>query len=296
MNYYNEIKNKLIDNEIYEKAKDYSKERNKVITYFEIGRLLNEAGSKYGEDIIGKYSEKLMIEVGKKYNPRTLRSMKQLYITFNDDFWKPLVSKLNWTNLLLIMPLKDKDKMYYYANLSIKENLSKRQLQLKIKNKEYERLDNKTKEKLITKEKTKVTDFIKNPIIIKKSNNYEEISEKVLKRLILEDMKNFLKELGEGFTYISDEYKIKIGDTYNYIDLLLYNIKYRCYVIIELKVTDLKKEHIGQIQIYMNYVNKNIKSIYEDKTIGIIIVKKDNKFVMEYCSDERVYRATYILN
>lgn len=194
------------------------------------------------------------------------------------------------------MPLKDKDKMYYYANLSIKENLSKRQLQLKIKNKEYERLDNKTKEKLITKEETKVTDFIKNPTIIKNSNNYEEISEKVLKRLILEDMKNFLKELGKGFTYISDEYKIKIGDTYNYIDLLLYNIKYRCYVIIELKVTDLKKEHIGQIQIYMNYVNKNIKSIYEDKTIGIIIVKKDNKFVMEYCSDERIYRATYILN
>ena len=169
------------------------------------------------------------------------------YCFFNDDFWKPLVSKLNWINLLLITPLKDKDKMYYYANLSIKENLSKRQLQLKIKNKEYERLDNKTKEKLITKEKTKVTDFIKNPIIIKNSNNYEEISEKVLKRLILEDMKNFLKELGEGFTYISDEYKIKIGDTYNYIDLLLYNIKYRCYVIIELKVTDLKKEHIGQI-------------------------------------------------
>ena len=194
------------------------------------------------------------------------------------------------------MPLKDKDKMYYYANLSIKENLSKRQLQLKIKNKEYERLDNKKKEKLITKEEIKVTDFIKNPIIIKNSNNYEEISEKVLKRLILEDMKNFLKELGEGFTYLSDEYKIKIGNTYNYIDLLLYNIKYRCYVVIELKVTDLKKEHIGQIQVYMNYVNKNIKSIYEDKTIGIIIVKKDNKFVMEYCSDERIYRTTYIFN
>lgn len=178
MNYYNEIKNKLIDNKIYEKAKDYSKERNKVITYFEIGRLLNEAGSKYGEDIIGKYSEKLMVEVGKKYNPRTLRSMKQLYITFNDDFWKPLVSKLNWTNLLLIMPLKDKDKMYYYANLSIKENLSKRQLQLKIKNKEYERLDNKTKEKLITKEKTIVTDFIKNSIIIKKVTTMKKYRKK----------------------------------------------------------------------------------------------------------------------
>lgn len=296
MNYYNEIKNKLIDNKIYEKAKDYSKERNKVITYFEIGRLLNEAGSKYGEDIIGKYSEKLMIEVGKKYNPRTLRRMRQLYIMFNKEKWSPVVTKLNWSHYVVLMSLNDSKMINYYINICNQNNLSKRELETKIKNKEYERLNDKTKEKLITKEETRVFDFIKNPIIIKNSNNYEEISEKVLKRLILEDIKNFLKELGEGFTYISDEYKIKIGDTYNYIDLLLYNIKYRCYVIIELKVTDLKKEHIGQIQIYMNYVNKNIKSIYEDKTIGIIIVKKDNKFVMEYCSDERIYRATYILN
>ena len=115
MNYYDEIKNKLVDNEIYSKVKDYSKERYRVMTYFEIGRLLSEAGSKYGDNIIDRYSQKLMLEVGKKYNPRTLRSMRQLYFMFKDDFWKPLVSKLSWTNLLLIMPLKDQNKMYYYA-------------------------------------------------------------------------------------------------------------------------------------------------------------------------------------
>ena len=107
MNYYNKIKNKLIDNEIYEKVKDYSKERNRVKTYFDIVRLLNEVGSKYGESIIENYSKKLIIDVGKKYNVRTLRSIRQLYIMFNDDFWKPVVSKLSWTNLLLIMPLKE---------------------------------------------------------------------------------------------------------------------------------------------------------------------------------------------
>ena len=109
-------------------------------------------------------------------------------------------------------------------------------------------------------------------------------------------MKNFLKELGDGFTYISDEYKIKLGSTYNYIDLLLYNIKYHCCVVIELKVTSLKAEHIGQIKKYMNYIDKNIKTIEEDKTMGIIICKKDNKFVMKYASDDRVYRVTCILN
>ena len=104
-----------------------------------------------------------------------------------------------------------------------------------------------------------------------------------------------MKELGNGYAYIDSEYKIKIGNNYNYIDLLLYNIEYNCYVIIELKVTELKKEHIGQIETYMNYIDKNLKTINQDKTIGIIICKKDNKFIMEYCSDERIYRTTYEL-
>ena len=295
MNYYDDIKNKLIDNEIYERVKDYYKESNRVNTYFEVGKLLSDAGKHYGENIIEKYSKKLVIEVGKKYNARTLRSMRQLHTVFGNDFWKPVVSKLTWTNLLLIMPLRNQDKMYYYANQCINYNLSKRQLQEKIKAKEYERLDEKTKNKLINQERTVVSDFIKNPILIKNIYKYKEISEKILKRLILEDMDNFLTELGEGFCYIKNEYKIKLGDRYNYIDLLLYNIKYKCYVVIELKVTELKSEYIGQIEKYMNYIDKNIKSIDEDKTVGIIICKKNNRFVMEYCSDSKIYSIIYSL-
>ena len=118
---------------------------------------------------------------------------------------------------------------------------------------------------------------------------------KVLKRLILEDLDNFLKELGDGFSYIESEYKIKIGDRYNYIDLLLFNIEYNCYVVVELKVTELKAEHIGQISKYINYIDKNLRKIYQDKTIGIIIVKKDNEFIMEYVSDDRMHSSTYKL-
>ena len=165
----------------------------------------------------------------------------------------------------------------------------------KIYHKEYERLDDKTKDKLITKEKPKVNDFIKNPILIRNSYNYEKISESILKKLILEDLDNFLTELGDGFTYIKSEYKIKIGSDYNYIDLLLFNYIYNCFVVVELKVTVLKKEHIGQIQVYMNYIDKNIKSIYQDKTIGIIICKKGNSFVLEYSSDNRIYETVYKL-
>ena len=131
--------------------------------------------------------------------------------------------------------------------------------------------------------------------MIKNSNNYDVISEKVLQKLILEDIPSFLDELGNGFTFIENEYKIKIGDRYNYIDLLLFNIEYNCYTVVELKVSELKKEHIGQIEVYMNYIDKNLKKINHDKTIGIIICKKDNKFIMEYCSDKRILSKEFLL-
>ena len=296
MNYYNEIKNKIIDNEIYAKAKDYSKERNRVKTYFEIGKLLSEAGNKYGESIIGKYSKRLVSEVDKKYNKRTLFRMRQFYITFTNLKVSPLGTQLSWSHYRALLPIKNLNEIKYYIMIARIQNLSKRELENRIKSNEYERLDNKTKNKLINKEQPIISDFIKNPIIIKNRNNYSEITEKLLKQLILEDIDNFLLELGEGFCYIKSEYKIKLGDRYNYIDLLLYNIKFKCYVVLELKVTELKSEYIGQIKKYMNYIDKNIKSFDEDNTIGIIICKKDNKFVMEYCSDDRVFRTTYLLN
>ena len=295
MNYYNEIKNKIIDNEIYSKIKDYSKERNTVITYYEIGRLLNEAGGKYGDNIINEYSKKLVIDVGKKYNRSTLFRMKQLYNIFSNEKVAPLVQQLTWSHCLILIPIKDINKIYYYAFQVSARNLSKRQLEYLVKSNEYERLDESTKNKLINNEKSNIIDNIKNPILIKNSNNYEEISEKILQKIILEDIESFMKELGNFFSFIGSEYKIKIGNRYNYIDLILFNIQYNCYVVVELKVTELKKEHIGQIQFYMNYIDNNLKTINQEKTIGIIICKKENKYVIEYCSDKRIVARYYEL-
>ena len=292
MNYYKEIKNKLIDNEIYSKSKEYSKERYRVITYYEIGKLLSEAGSRYGENIIQKYADKLVVDVGKKYNYRTLYRMRKFYQVFSNEKLTPLVSKMNWSHYLQVLSIKNIDEIVYYINICIKENLSKRDLQNKIKSKEYQRLDENTKNKLINKEEEKIEDFIKNPVLIKNSYS-EEVSEKILKRLILEDIGKFLKELGNGFSYIDSEFKIKIGDRFNFIDLLLFNYIYNAFVVVELKVTEIKVDHIAQIKKYMNYIDKKVKSISQDNTIGIVICKRDNVFVMEYCSDERVYRTTY---
>ena len=298
MKYYNEIKNKLIDNEVYKKVKDYSKNRNDLSTYYEVGKLLYEAGNKYGEGIIKKYSERLVIEVGRNYNERTLRRIRQFYLVFKDEIWSTMSTKLMWSHYTEILSLSNVNEINYYINITEKYNLSVRQLRERIKNKEYQRLDDNTKLKLINKEETKINDFVKNPIVIHNKYNFdkERISEKVLQNLILEDIPSFLDELGDGYSFIRNEYKIKMGDTYNYIDLLLFNIKYNCYVVVELKVTELKKEHIGQIEVYMNYIDKHIKTINQDKTIGIIITKRDNHYYIEYSSDKRILTREYILN
>ena len=301
MNYYNEIKNELINNEVYKSVKDYSKNKNELSTYYNVGKLLIEAQggeerAKYGDGLIKEYSKKLSEELGGKYNITTLKRMRQFYLIIEKG--ATLWHQLTWSHYRELLTFDNVDEINYYIKQTEIYNLSVRELREKIKSKEYQRLDDNTKLKLINKEETVVSDFIKNPIVIRNKYNIdkESITEKILQRLILEDIPSFLKELGEGFTFVENEYKIKIGNTYNYIDILLFNYIYNCFVVIELKVTELKKEHIGQIQIYMNYVDKNIKTINQDKTIGVIICKKDNGYYIEYSSDNRIFSKNYILS
>ena len=295
MNYYENIKTEILNNEITKKVKDYSKNKSDLTTYYNVGKLLSEAGKCYGEGIIKEYSERLSKDLNINYNERTLFRIRQFYLLIVQQKVSTLSTQLTWSHYVELLKLNDNIKINYYISICEQQNLSVRQLRERIKNKEYERLDGKTKYKLIKQEETKVDDFIKNPIIIKNNLNYEVISEKALQKMILEDIPAFLSELGSGFTFIRNEYPIKLGNNYNYIDLLLYNIEFNCYVVVELKITELKKEHIGQIEVYMNYIDKNLKTITQDKTIGIILCKKDNKFIMEYCSDERIKVRRYQL-
>ena len=293
MNYYDEIKKELLNNEITKKVKNYSINKSDLTTYYNVGKLLAEAGKHYGEGIIKEYSKRLTNELGKGYSISNLKRMRQFYFVLEKGVAMP--HQLSWSHILSILPIDDVDKINYYIKIAEEQNLSYRNLRLKIKNKEYERLDESTKEKLKEKEELKLPDLVKNPIQIKNTSGNNEISEKVLQKLILEDIPYFLDELGNGFTFVRNEYKIKIGDRYNYIDLLLFNYEFNCFVVVELKVSELKKEHIGQIEFYMNYIDKNLKSINQNKTIGIIICKKENRYVIEYCSDDRIISREYEL-
>ena len=293
MDYYKKIKEELINNEVSRKVKNYSINRSDLATYYNVGKMLAQAGKHYGEGIIKEYSKRLTIELGKGYTQSRLRYYRRFFVVFSKC--PTLSDKLSYSHYCEIIWFDDYNKINYYIDIAEKQNLSIRQLRKRIKLNEYERLPETTKRKLITDGEREADDLVKNPILIRNRNSITEVSEKVLQKLILENIPSFLDELGIGFTFIKNEYKIKIGNTYNYIDLLLFNIEFNCYVVVELKVTELKKEHIGQIEVYMNYIDNNLRKINQDKTIGIILTKKDNKYIVEYCSDKRIISRKYEL-
>jgi len=295
MNYYNEIKNELINNEINRKVKNYSINKSDLDTYYNVGKILNEAGKHYGEGIIKEYSQKLKYDLNKNYSVRLLYRMLKYYNFVSEEKLPTVSAKLSWSHYDEILRFDDINKIAFYIKISEQQNLSVRQLRKRINSNEYERLPIETKNKLIYKDRIEVKDLVPNPVLIKNKNNVEVVTEKALHHLILEDIESFMKELGNSFCFIGSEYKIKIGDRNNYIDLPLFNIKYNCYVVVELKVTEFKVEYISQVQKYMNYIDKNIKEISNNDTIGILICKRENKFVIEYCSDDRIVVRKYEL-
>ena len=181
MNYYDEIKEKLLKNDIYAKVKDYSKERNKVLTYFDVGKLLSEAGKEYGNDIIGQYADKLAFEVGKKYNRRTLFRMKQFYNMFSEQKVSTLWTQLTWSHLRELLSKNNINEINYYIKICNQRNLDVRSLRNVIKSKEYERLGEETKNKLATNKDLKLPDLVPDPILIKSEFNQEKLTEYVLK-------------------------------------------------------------------------------------------------------------------
>ena len=299
-NIYKDIKNELLTSVVDKKVDTYFVNRNELTHYYNVGKMIidaqgGEERAKYGNGLIRKFSERLTKELNKGYSYRTLNLMRKFYL-----FQKvhAVHAQLSWMHYRELLSLNNNSEIEYYIDISLKEKLGYRQLHKIIKSKEYQRLDDKTKNKLINKEELNIYDNIKNPIYINTYDtniNKTNIEEKVLKSFILKDMDNFLRQLGDGFCYMANEYKIMIGNKPNYIDLLLFNYNYNCFVVVELKVTKSKKDHLGQIMVYMNYIDKHVKNINQDKTIGIIVCRKDDKYLIEYSSDSRIKITTYEL-
>ena len=260
MNYYNEIKSILVDNAIGRKIREYKSNQKDLESYYNVGKLLVEAQggeerAKYGNGLIKEYSKRLTSELGKGYSIQNLKNMRRFYLVVEKRQSLIVQFKslnISWTFIIKLLKLNDVNELLYYINCINKMNLTTRELDLKLKSKEYERLDSKIKEKLVKQEEVSVRDKIPDPIVLEGLEYKERLTEKMVQKWIDENPTLFCKSLGEGYSYIESQYKIKIGSNYNYIDVLLFNTIDLNYVVVEIKVTELKKEHIGQIETYMN--------------------------------------------
>ena len=302
MNYYDEIKNILVDNAIGRKVREYKSNQKDLESYYNVGKLLVEAQggeerAKYGDGLIKEYSKRLTSELGKGYSVRSLTNMRTFYIFIQK--WQPLAAKfkyvnVTWSNICEILYLKDINEIEYYLDLANKLCLTKRELKTKIRSNEYNRLPQETKEKLKNSNEVSSSEKVPSPVILDGLLYKDKLTEKIVQKWIDENPISFCESLGEGYTYVKSQYKIKIGVNYNYIDVLLFNVMDMNYVVVEIKVTEIKKEHIGQIQTYMNYIDINLKKEFHNKTTGILLVRENNEWLIKYINGDDVTIRRFI--
>ena len=275
---------------------DYFKNKDLVNNYFEIGKLLIEAQGgeehdTYGNKLIKTWSVELTEKFGKGYDASNLRRFRQFYSEFK--MCGTVCHTLTWSNIRILLPIKNENKRNYYINMCIKKNLSKRELQKEIKNNAFERLSLADKEniKLISDKNEILTikDTLKDPVLITINEDLDNISEEKLAKIIRKELEIFLLELGCGYTYAGKE--VRMGESY--CDLLFFNYEFNCFVVIELKTRKIKKEDIGQLEYYINYVDENMKKESFNPTIGVLVAKEGNYLVMKYCTNKNIYKTTY---
>ena len=285
-NYLENIRGFIISEQARTIVRYYNANKSKLETYYNIGKELAEAGKHYGEGIIKKYAEKLTKEFGKGYTYTDLTRMLNFYILFQKVGALP--QQLTWSHISKLLPLNDTNEINYYINVVIRDNLSYRKLADRIKSNEYGRLPLETKLKLKEEKEVSQTEIVPSTIVIPYNKTKEQLTEKVLEEAIVTNISYIMEQLGEGYCFIKRQYKINIGNNKNYIDILLFNIKYNNYVVIELKVREFRKEDIGQIKVYMNYIDKEVKTITQNSTMGIIISKEVNEFVVRYVNHDNI--------
>ena len=302
MYYFNEIKNLIEKQEVNERVRRLQSNNQVIKTYYEIGKLLVEAQgkekrAKYGEGLLKKWYKLLSKEYGNGYDYTNLSRMRKLYLTFKKVGTPCQQFNLSWSHYRYILKFDDENERNYYINRCIQNNLSVRELINEIKNKSFDRLTYADKKniKLVNESNSKelsIKDMIHDPIIINVNTN-ERLSEKVLKKYILNELEHFFLELGTGFSFVGSEYKLTYMNKKFYADLVLFNYNLNSFVILELKLSKAKYKDVHQVLLYRDIIDKTIKKDFHNKTIAILVSKQNDKFILEYVSDMDVFLSTY---
>lgn len=256
--------------------------------YWSVGEYLSKlcTGAAFGDKIIDDVAAYIVKENPgvKGFNRRGLYRMKQFYETYKDDeFVTPLVTQISWTNHLLIMSSsKTVEERHFYMTLCAKEHYSKRELERQISSAYYERYMLSNKKPLPESVPQDVRKSILDTYVLEFLDLPELFSEKNLRKAIIENLKQFILEFGKDFTFIGEEYRVQVGNTDFFIDLLFYNRSLSCLVPIELKIGKFKPEHIGQINFYLEALDRDVKKPNENPSVGVILCASKGDAVVEY--------------
>ncbi len=259
-----------------------------ITMYYEVGKYLSElcSNSKFGDKVINDvemYISKNNPTI-KGFNRRGLYRMKQFYELYKDDeLVTPLVTQISWTNHLIIMSgCKTKEERLFYIKLCIKENYSKRELERQIDSAYYQRYLLSVNKPLPEVVPNVVKGNILDTYVLEFLDLPEQYTENNLKKAIIGNLKSFILEFGKDFTFIGEEYRVQVGGQDFYIDLLFYNRALSCLVAIELKIGKFKPEHIGQLNFYLEALDRDVKKTNENPSVGVILCATKDDAVVEY--------------
>ncbi len=261
---------------------------NLIMLYFRMGKIVSE-NKQYGNSFTKQVSNELKLSFPnmKGFSERNIRSMRMFYEEYSDDEkWQQLVAKLPWGhNLLLIEKIKDKDIRQIYAINTIKNGWSRNVLAIQIETEFHRRIansDNNFNVMLPPKDSDLVNSTIKDPYIFDFITLKEEYKEKELEKALISRIRNVLLELGKGFSFVGNQYKISVENKDFYIDLLFYHLELRCYVVVELKASEFKPEYIGQLGFYVTAVDETIKKECDAPTIGLLLCREKNRVTVDW--------------
>lgn len=256
--------------------------------YWQIGKYLSELceNSSFGDKVVDEVAAYIAKENPdiKGFNRRGLYRMKQFYELYKDDeFVTPLVTQINWSNHLLIMSgAKSSEERHFYMQACIKEHYSKRELERQMDSALYQRYMLSSKKALPKSVPTAARESILDSYVLEFLDLPEQYSENNLKKAIIGNLKKFILEFGKDFTFVGEEYRVQVGGQDFYIDLLFYNRALSCLVPIELKIGKFKPEHIGQINFYLEALDRDVKKPNENPSVGVILCASKDDAVVEY--------------
>lgn len=260
-----------------------------LILYWNIGKVIND-NSTWGSKFLSKLSSEITSEFPstKGFSVRNLKNMVRFYREYPEiEIVQSVTAQITWTHNIEILRVESKEQRLWYINKTIENGWSVNVLAHQIDTNLYAR---QIEQKKVANFETKLTspqselalETMKDPYVFDFIELKENAKEKDLEDALINNITKVLLELGKGFAFVGHQYHLEVAGEDYYIDLLFYNIKLKCYVVIELKMGEFKPEYAGQLSFYLTAIDEQVKEVNDNSTIGLLLCRHKNNVVAEY--------------